>query len=215
MGDAADDDDFSGEIQDIGTGQGGSIKATGGIFSVRHEEARNSGSSRCKRVLKEGKTKYYDRQQLLELVLAAQELLKNDGYEEGDARCGIQASTKFSPFMILTGRSPRLRADNYLSALTNVIDDTTNVEDTAVQLLEKVRLIASIHESVLLNVEQAQKKQKNTKMTAQLMVWSGAALMDYGEKSGGGEKGKRKACGEGWEEKEADGLEQRRVDKGA
>ncbi len=29
-------------------------------------------------------------------------------------RCGIQTSTKFSPFMILTGRTPRLRADNYL-----------------------------------------------------------------------------------------------------
>jgi len=76
--------------------------------------------------------------------------------------CGIQASTKFSLFMILTGRSSRLRADNYLNALTNVIDDTTNVEDIAVQFLEKVRLIASIHESVLLNVEQAQKKQRNT-----------------------------------------------------
>ncbi len=70
-------------------------------------------------------------------------------------KCGVQASTKFSPFMILTGRSPRLRADNYLNVLTNVIDDTANVEDTAVQFLEKVRLIASIHESVLLNVEQA------------------------------------------------------------
>ncbi len=33
------------------------------------------------------------------------------------------------------------------------------------------------------------------KMTAQLMVWSGAALMDYGGKSGRGEKGERKACG--------------------
>jgi transposase InsO family protein len=29
-------------------------------------------------------------------------------------RCGIQSSTKFSPFMILTGRMPRLRADNFL-----------------------------------------------------------------------------------------------------
>jgi hypothetical protein len=38
-------------------------------------------------------------------------------------RCGMQASTKFSPFMILTGRSPRLRADNYLNTLTGVIDD--------------------------------------------------------------------------------------------
>jgi hypothetical protein len=64
--------------------------------------------------------------------------------------------------MILTGRSPRLRADNYLNTLTDVIDDTSNVEDTVVQFLEKVRLIASIHENVLLNVEQAQKKQRNT-----------------------------------------------------
>jgi hypothetical protein len=52
--------------------------------------------------------------------------------------------------------------DNYLNTLTDVIDDTSNVEDTAVQFLEKVRLIASIHENVLLNVEQAQKKQRNT-----------------------------------------------------
>jgi hypothetical protein len=77
-------------------------------------------------------------------------------------RCGVQASTKFSPFMIMTGRSPHLRADNYLNTLTGVIDDTSNVEDIAVQFLEKVKLIASIHENVLLNVEQAQKKQKNT-----------------------------------------------------
>jgi hypothetical protein len=73
-------------------------------------------------------------------------------------RCGVQASTKFSPYMILTGRSPRLGADNYLNTLTDVIDDSSNVEDTAVQFLEKVKLIASIHEDVLLNVEQAQKK---------------------------------------------------------
>ncbi len=77
-------------------------------------------------------------------------------------RCGIQASTKFSPFMIITGRSPRLRADNYLNALTDVIDDGTDVEVATAQFLEKVKLIVSIHESVLLNVEQAQKKQKST-----------------------------------------------------
>ncbi len=77
-------------------------------------------------------------------------------------RCGVQASTKFSPFMILTGRSPRLRADNHLNALTNEVNDTFSVEDTAIQFLEKVQFIGSIHESVLLNVEQAQKKQKNT-----------------------------------------------------
>jgi hypothetical protein len=57
--------------------------------------------------------------------------------------------------MILTGRSPRLRADNCLNALTDAVDDEAGVEHVAAQFLEKVRLIASIHESVLLNVEQA------------------------------------------------------------
>jgi hypothetical protein len=50
-------------------------------------------------------------------------------------RCGIQASTKFSPFMILTGRTPRLRADNYLHALTDVTDDSVDVEVAAAQFL--------------------------------------------------------------------------------
>ncbi len=77
-------------------------------------------------------------------------------------RCGIQASTKFFPFMILTSRSPRLKADNYLNALTDVTDDSADVEVAAAQFLQKVRFIASIHESVLLNVEHAQKKQRNT-----------------------------------------------------
>ncbi len=44
------------------------------------EEAWNSGSSKSKRVQKEGKTRYYDRKQQLELVLAAQELLGDDGH---------------------------------------------------------------------------------------------------------------------------------------
>jgi hypothetical protein len=59
-----------------------------GVEATVGEEARNSGSSRSKRVLKEGKTRYYDRRQQLELVLAAQELLEDDGHEEGDARSG-------------------------------------------------------------------------------------------------------------------------------
>ncbi len=77
-------------------------------------------------------------------------------------RCGVQANTKFSPFMVMTGRSPRLRADNYLNALTRVMDDGVDVEQIAAQFLEKVKLIANIHENVLLNVEQAQKKQRST-----------------------------------------------------
>jgi hypothetical protein len=77
-------------------------------------------------------------------------------------RCGVQASTKFSPFMVLTGRSPCLRADNDLNALTSILDDGDDVEHIAALFLEKVKLIASIHERVLLNVEQAQKKQRST-----------------------------------------------------
>jgi hypothetical protein len=50
---------------------------------------------------------------------------------------------------------------------------TFSVEDTAVQFLEKVKLIASIHENVLLNVEHAQKKQRNTYAN-----WSGKHLFE-------------------------------------
>jgi len=50
-------------------------------------------------------------------------------------RCGIQASTKFSPFMILIGRTPRLRVDNYLHALTVTTDDDVDVEVAVAQFL--------------------------------------------------------------------------------
>jgi hypothetical protein len=43
-------------------------------------------------------------------------------------------------------------ADNYLHSLTAEVDDTADVETTAEQLMQKVRLIASIHEKVLVNV---------------------------------------------------------------
>jgi hypothetical protein len=52
-------------------------------------------------------------------------------------RCGIQASTKFSPFMIMIGRTPRLRADNYLHSLTIVINDNVAVEVDAAQFYKK------------------------------------------------------------------------------
>jgi len=57
--------------------------------------------------------------------------------------------------MVLIGRTPRLRADNCLNTLTDEIDDSTTVEEVAAGFLEKVKLIASIHENVLFNVEQA------------------------------------------------------------
>jgi hypothetical protein len=73
-------------------------------------------------------------------------------------RCRIQSSTKFSPFMIMIDCTPRLRANNYLHSLIVMVDDNVDVETTTTQFLQKVKLIASIHENVLLNVEQAQKK---------------------------------------------------------
>jgi hypothetical protein len=64
--------------------------------------------------------------------------------------------------MILTGHTPRLRVDNYLHVLTDVTDDSVDVEVIAAPFLQKVKFIASIHEDVLLNVEQAQRKQRKT-----------------------------------------------------
>jgi hypothetical protein len=54
--------------------------------------------------------------------------------------------------MILTGRTPRLRADNYLQALTVETDEGGSIEDAAAQFLEKVELIGSIRNNVLCNV---------------------------------------------------------------
>jgi hypothetical protein len=46
--------------------------------------------------------------------------------------------------------------------LTAETNESVDVEVTAAQFLQKEKLIASIHENVLLNVEQAQKKQRKT-----------------------------------------------------
>jgi hypothetical protein len=74
--------------------------------------------------------------------------------------------------MILTGRSPRLRADNHLDALTDEVDDNASVEVTAIQFLEKVQLIAGIHENVLLNVEQYRRSKTVHMRTDQASIYS-------------------------------------------
>jgi hypothetical protein len=43
-----------------------------------------------------------------------------------------------------------------------MVDDTVDVETIVEQFLQKTKLIASIHDNVLLNVEQTQQKQKRT-----------------------------------------------------
>jgi hypothetical protein len=53
-----------------------------------------------------------------------------------------------------------LRADNYLQALTTEVDDGMDMETAAAQFLQKVELIASIHNNVFLNMEQAQQPKK-------------------------------------------------------
>jgi len=49
--------------------------------------------------------------------------------------------------------------------LTAEVDDTADVETTVEQFMQKVRLITSIHENVLLNVGRAQQKQKRAYAT--------------------------------------------------
>jgi hypothetical protein len=67
--------------------------------------------------------------------------------------------------MILTGRTPHLRADNYLDSSTDEVDDTADEGTIVEQFMQKVSLIASIHENVLLNVRQPQQKQKRAYAT--------------------------------------------------
>jgi hypothetical protein len=52
------------------------------------EEIWNPESSKNRQILRRGKTRYYDRKQHLELVLAAQGLLEDDGHETNEARSG-------------------------------------------------------------------------------------------------------------------------------
>ncbi len=80
-------------------------------------------------------------------------------------RCGIQANTKFFPFMIMIGHTPHFRTDNYLHSLIVVVHENVDVETTTTQFLQKMKLIASIHANVLFNVEQAQKKHRKTYAT--------------------------------------------------
>jgi hypothetical protein len=72
--------------------------------------------------------------------------------------------------MILTGRTPCLRADNYLQALTAKIDDGVDMEAAAAYFLQKEELIASIHDNVLLNVEQAEKNKRKSMLLEEVSI---------------------------------------------
>ncbi len=76
--------------------------------------------------------------------------------------CGIQANTKYSPFMVLIECTPRLTIDNNFNGLCDVFDEFVGLEVTVKQMVQKMQLIAVLHRSLLENVEHAQKKQRKT-----------------------------------------------------
>ncbi len=62
--------------------------------------------------------------------------------------------------MVPTGRTPRLTIDNNLSGLCDVFDEQKNPEIIVKQMILEMQLIASVHKTLLKNVEHAQRKQK-------------------------------------------------------
>ncbi len=62
--------------------------------------------------------------------------------------------------MALTGCTPRLTIDNNLSGLCDVFDEQENPEVMAEQVIHKMQLIASVHKTLLENVEHAQRRQR-------------------------------------------------------
>jgi len=77
-------------------------------------------------------------------------------------RCGVQANTKFSPFMVLTRRTPRLTCDNGLFAFINVEKDELTLDEMTQLMVEKFKLIFDMYSYVLENVDQAQKRQRRS-----------------------------------------------------
>jgi len=72
-------------------------------------------------------------------------------------RCGIQSNTKFSPYMILIGRSPRLTIDNNINTLIEIVDDEIDTNTMVVCMIKKMELVTQLHESLLEDVGQTQK----------------------------------------------------------
>jgi hypothetical protein len=67
--------------------------------------------------------------------------------------------------MILTRRTPRLNVNNSLNSLIKIVVAHMELKDVASHMVKKLELVASLHESLLENLEHAQKKQKMTNFT--------------------------------------------------
>jgi len=73
--------------------------------------------------------------------------------------CGVQASTRYSPYMVLIRCSLRLIVSNSLNGLCDVVNEQVGPKAMAGHILLKKQLVSWIHKSLLENVEQVQKKQ--------------------------------------------------------
>jgi hypothetical protein len=62
--------------------------------------------------------------------------------------------------MVLTNHTPKFTIDNSLSGLCDVFDEHASPEVMVDQMILKMQLIASVHKSLLENVEHAQRKQR-------------------------------------------------------
>ncbi|CAK9189364.1 unnamed protein product [Sphagnum troendelagicum] len=110
---------------------------------------------------KKGQFKYYNRRQQLELVLAAQELSGIDD-REGRAEMEEEGAEVKSSDIWLDATCLALLKEGTLPELIGLEEGRRARKRIAAQFLENVELIASIHKDVLLNIGEAQKKQRST-----------------------------------------------------
>jgi hypothetical protein len=66
-----------------------------------------------------------------------------------------EASTQFSPHMLLTERTPTLKANNFLSPLVQTFEDDAKLSILVVEMIDMLQLIAKMHREVKENVCQA------------------------------------------------------------
>jgi hypothetical protein len=71
-------------------------------------------------------------------------------------RCGIQASMRFSPHMILIRRSPKLKVDNFFSPLVQTFDDDGELTIVVEHMISKLQLIVKLEGEFIENINQTQ-----------------------------------------------------------
>ncbi len=72
-------------------------------------------------------------------------------------KCGMQASTKFSPFL-WSLLDVHLKVDNHLNMLTQELDMEVGVKKMVEQVIAKMELIIGMHKTIMGNVEKSHQK---------------------------------------------------------